>query len=159
MRQIDWDGPLSEEDIVWLRQAGILGMEDKIATHQAKYKADVPEVEVPEDTITQSALDPQGRAKGEPVPSDGAPVNTTPEPGSVQAGDAIESDDDDDYDAWKVAELSAEIDARNEIAEKRDDVTSVVVAGTGKDGAVRKPDLVKALRIWDDENPGVLEED
>jgi hypothetical protein len=160
MRQIDWDQELSEEDISWLRQSGMLDVEGRIERHQAKFGAEVPDGEVPEDTLTTSALDPLGRAKGEPVPSDGAPVNTTPEPGTVHAGDAIDLDDEgaDDYDVWKVRELEAEVEARNKIADEREDVTTVEVVGTGTNGAIRKPDLIKGLRIWDDENPGILSE-
>lgn len=158
MRKINWDQELSEEDITWLLQSGQLGMEDRISAHQARFGG-VVELEHPEDTVTQSALDPSARLRGEPIPVDSAPVNLSPEPGTVQAGDALEGegDDSDDYDNWKLAELRAEVTARNELAAKTPELTEVVVEGTGADGAVRKQDLVKALRIWDDENPGALE--
>jgi hypothetical protein len=159
MRKIDFEKPFSEEDVAWIRQAGFM-TEEMIERHQAQFDAKVPEVEESEDTVTQSALDPQARMRGEFVGSDSAPVNTSPEPG-VQAGDAIvgEPENDDDYDAWKVRELEAEVEARNKIADDREDVTVVEVVGTGTSGAVRKPDLIKALRIWDDENPGVLDDE
>lgn len=155
MRKIDWESSLSDEDIAWLRQAGYT--EEFISRHQEQFGGDVPEIEQDEDTVTQSALDPQARMRGEPVPVDSAPVNLSPEPGSRQAGDAlIEESETDDYDQWKVNELNDEVQARNDIAAEREGVTEVTVEGTGKDGAVRKPDLVKALRVWDQQNPGVL---
>lgn len=157
MRQIDWEHPLSEEDINWLRQSGIPGTEERLAKHQEQFGAEIPDAEVPEDTVTQSALDPGARMRGEFVGAESAPVNVSPEVG-VQAGDAIETEDEgDDYDSWKVGELREEAIARNKIAETEDDVTLVEITGTGKDGAVTKADVIKALRIWDDENPGVLD--
>lgn len=154
MRKIDWEKPLSKEDIAWVRQAGFMS-EEQIQRHQDQFDAEVPEVETTEDTITQSALDPQARLRGTPVAVDSAPVNVTP---SLNA-DAIEPDEEgDDYDQWKVAELKAEVEARNALAEQREDVTAVQIEGTGKDGAVTKSDVVKALRIWDDENPDALKD-
>jgi hypothetical protein len=159
MRKIDFEKPFSEEDVTWLRQSAVLS-EEAIARHQAQFDAKVPKVEETKDTVTQSALDPQARLRGEFVGSESAAINISPDLG-VQAGDAIveESENDDDYDAWKVRELEAEVEARNKLAEDRDDVTMVEVTGTGTGGAVRKPDLIKGLRIWDDENPGVLDEE
>lgn len=157
MRRIDWEGPLSDEDIVWLRQAGILGIEDKIRVHQAQFDAEVPEAEVPDDTVTLSTLDPSARAKGEPVGSESGPLNVSPEPGTVQAGDAFEDLEADDYESWKLPELRNEVTARNELAVKDAAITSVEVVGTGENGAIRKADLVKALRVWDQENPEPVE--
>lgn len=155
MRKIDFEKAFTEEDVAWLRQAGFMS-EEAIERHQAQFDAEVPEDEVPDDTVTQSALDPAARMRGEFVGAESAPVNVTPK--APQAGDAIETEDDgDDYDSWKIAELRDEVTARNKIADDEEDVTVVEVVGTGKDGALTKPDYVKALRIWDDENPGVLD--
>lgn len=155
MRKIDWENPLSEDDILWLRSSGIPGIEERIGNHQAEFGESTPEDETT-DNSTMSALDPNAKARGERVSSDGAPVDTTPDPGSVQAGDASDDEDEgDDYDSWKVAELKEAVTRRNQLAADNEDVTSVHIDGTGKDGAITKADVVKALRIWDDENPGV----
>lgn len=151
MRKIDWDKKLSDEDITWLRQAGFMS-EERIAAHQAQFDAEVPEPETPDDTLTRSALDPSARvADRVGGTGDGAPrLVETPEPGSGDAGtDDIEPDD---YDQWKVGELEAEVKARNELP----DTTEVTVEGTGSNGNVTKPDLVKGLRLWDQENPDAI---
>lgn len=147
MRKIDWEKPLSDEDIAWLRQAGFMS-EERIAAHQAQFDKEVPEPETPEDDLTRSALDPQARV-AEQVPSDGAPVRVVPEQQDPATGDG---DEGDDYDQWKVSELEAEVTARNAMP----DTTEVTVEGTGANGKVTKSDLVKGLRLWDNENPGVL---
>lgn len=153
MRKIDWDNKLSDEDVAWLRQAGFMS-EERIATHQAQFDAEVPPVEVPDDEATRSALDPQARVRERAEGTgDGAPVLVDP----TAAGDADVSEEDpegDDYNQWKVAELEAEVKARNELP----DTSEVTVEGTGKDGAVRKDDLVKGLRLWDRENPDALKD-
>lgn len=148
MRQINWDKPLSEEDVVWLRQSGQPDVEDRIQRHQEKFDADVPEAEVPaEDSVTNSALDPQARI-GEPAATgDGARLVDPTE------GDAP-SDEDDDYDQWSKADLEAEVAARNTLP----DTSEVVIEGTGSNGNITKPDLIKGLRLWDQENPGALED-
>lgn len=147
MRKIDWEKSLSDEDIAWLRQAGFMS-EERLAAHQAQFDKEVPDPEVPEDELTRSALDPQARVADQ-VESDGAPVRVIPE-----NQDPVEDsgEEADDYDQWKKPELEAEVKARNELP----DTTEVTVEGTGKDGAVLKEDLVKGLRLWDNENPGVL---
>lgn len=156
MRKIDFDKPFGEDDVAWLRQAGFLS-EELIERHQARFDAGVPEIEIKPDTVTQSALDPSARGRGEPVPGDSHPVNVTPE--APKAGDAVDDGDEDadDYDSWKIGELRDEVEARNEIAKNREGVTRVEPVGTGKDGAVVKADVIKALRVWDAENPGVLD--
>jgi len=52
-------------------------------------------------------------------------------------------DEDDDYDEWTLAELEEEV-------AKRDPSPEVVA--TGKGGKALKADLIKALRLWDQEN-------
>lgn len=152
-RNIDWTGPLSEDDVLWLRNSGQPGMEERIATHQAQYDAEVPEAETGDDLLTASVLDPTARASV-PVENPAASGATLVDPTKADPQDA---DLTDDYDDWTVAELESEVSDRNEIAGDREDVSEVVVEGTGKNGAVRKPDLIKGLRLWDQEHPGVLE--
>lgn len=155
MRKIDWEKALSDEDIAWLRQAGFMS-EEKIAAHQEQFGGDVPEVETGGDPLTKDALDPETRM-AERVEGTGT---GSPELVDPTATDSEDSDtpEEDDYDSWKVNELEAEVAARNDLAEKRDEVSPVVVEGTGKDGAVRKADLVKGLRLWDQENPDALQD-
>lgn len=154
-RQIDWDAPLSEDDVLWLRNSGQPGMEERIATHQAQYDAEVPEAETGDDLLTASVLDPTARASV-PVENPGASAPTLVDP--TQADPQGDAELADDYDEWTVADLETEVADRNEIAGDREDVSEVVVEGTGKNGAVRKADLIKGLRLWDQEHPGVLEE-
>jgi hypothetical protein len=151
MRKIDWEKPLSPEDIAFLRQAGIPGMMERVEVHQAQFDAEVPEVKVPEDTLTQSALDPQGRVANQVPEFDqlGAPQLVDPTKPSAEP-DVV--DEGDDYDQWKVPELEAEVKARNEL----EGTSEVTVTGTGTNGNITKPDLVKGLRLWDQENPDAL---
>lgn len=140
MRKINWEAPLGEEDLRFLIQAGIPGMEERIAMHQAKFGG--PEVpEVPGDTLTQSALDPAART--------GTPVT----PGVTEVVELPEDDEEeDDYEQWSKADLESEVTARNALAGSGD----VTVEGTGSNGNVTKADLIKGLRLWDQLNPGVL---
>jgi len=148
MRKIDWDKALSNEDIAWLRQAGIMS-EEQIARHQEQHKAEVPEEDIPDDETTKDALS-AARVRERVVTGDG-PVEVDP----TQSGpDAEEVVVEDDYDDWKVKELEDEVVARDGMA----DTTRVVVEPTGANGKVLKQDLIKALRVWDDENPGALKD-
>ncbi len=52
------------------------------------------------------------------------------------------STEDDDYDDWKGAELLAE-------ARKRAEDPELTIAGSGKNGATLKSDVIKWLRQWD----------
>lgn len=155
MRKIDWEKPLSEQDIAWLRQTGIPGIEERIERHQNETGGEVPEVNQTEDTGTRSAFDPTSTRTQ--VVSDGAsaPINVTPSPEDVRTDT---EDEGDDYESWKVAELKEEVAARNKLSDEREDVTPISIEGTGKEGAITKQDVIKALRVWDDENPGVLDE-
>lgn len=152
MRKIDWDKKLSDEDMAFLRQAGIPGMAERVATHQAQFDAEVPEVETPEDTNTRSALDPSARV-ADPVPGldqTGAPQLVDP---TVSDDAEVPEDEDiEDYDQWSKDDLETEVTARNQMP----DTTSVSVTGTGTNGNVLKSDLIKGLRLWDQENPGAL---
>lgn len=153
MRKIDWEKPLSPEDIAFLRQAGIPGKGPEfIQAHQAQFDVEVPEVEVPEDTLTQSALDPQGRVANQVPEFDQLGAPQLVDPTKAPEPDAGVADDGDDYDQWKVPELEAEVKARNEL----EGTSEVTVTGTGTNGNITKPDLVKGLRLWDQENPDAL---
>jgi hypothetical protein len=146
MRKIDWEQALSPEDISWLRTTGQPGMEERIQAHQAQFDAEVPEEEIPEDTVTRSALDPSARSSTPAVTGDG-PLLIDPTAG---AGD--EDEISDDYDKWTAKELEDEVSARDNM----ENTSLVTVTGTGKDGKVLKADMVKGLRLWDQENPGAL---
>jgi hypothetical protein len=145
MRSINWDKALSEEDIAWLHTTGQPGIEERIQRHQDQHKASVPELDVPEDTVSRDALDPTTRAA--------EPVNTGNGPQLVDPTDNEIADiEGDDYENWSKSELETEVTARNDMP----DTGSVTVTGTGKDGAVLKADLVKGLRLWDQEHPDAL---
>lgn len=141
-RKIDWDSPLSEEDVLWLRNSGQPGMEERVQTHQGQWDAEVPEPEMGD-----------GPGEGQPVVSTGdGPVLLLQ--GPVEEPNPEDADDDatDDYDSWKVPELEDEVGVRNGV----EGTSQVSVTGTGKDGAVRKMDLIEGLRAWDRENPNAL---
>lgn len=151
MRKIDWEKPLSDEDIAWLRQAGFMS-EERIAAHQGQFDKEVPEPELSGDEATRSALDAEARAAELSAGTgNGAPVLVNPSNADAQPDQDVEGDD---YDQWKKPELEAEVKARNDLP----DTTQVTVEGTGKDGAVLKEDLVKGLRLWDNENPDALKD-
>lgn len=135
MRKIDWNAALTPEDIAWLRQAGFMS-EEQIAAHQTAHGAQAPGRErIGSDTLTRSATG------NDPVPQ---PENFD-EDESDEDGEPFE----DDYEEWKPADLEKEVGIRNAIEGKSD----VQVTGTGKDGRVLKADLIKGLRLWDQENP------
>lgn len=157
MRKLDFSKPFSEADIAWLRQAGSVLTEEQIALHQEGFGEDVPELEDVEDQVTRSALDPTAR-RVDRVESDGAAQLIDPTKADPQ-GDDESSEEPDDYDTWNKTELENEVTARNVIAGGSDGkVTSVEVVGTGANGSVKKEDLIKGLRLWDQENPGALED-
>jgi hypothetical protein len=76
------------------------------------------------------------------------------DPLAPEGGEGEDEEDELDYTKWPVKELEDEVAARNAMK----DTTKVDVVGTGKDGAVRKADLVKGLRLWDQENPDALKD-
>lgn len=43
MRRIDWETPLSEDDELWLRSTGILGIGDRIARNRERFSGGVVE--------------------------------------------------------------------------------------------------------------------
>lgn len=154
MRKLNWDEPLSDEDFAFIRQSGIPGLMERATRHQERFDAEVPEDEIQEDTLTKSALDARARVADQ-VPEFsqlGAPqmVDFTQQP-EEPSSDVDEADED--YDSWSKDDLAAEVDARNALESRQ---TDVVVTGTGNNGSVLKADLVKGLRLWDQENPGVL---
>jgi|SRR6185295_11768128 len=154
MRKIDWSKALTETDVAWLRQAGFMS-EERIAAHQAEFGSEMPEDETVEDVLTKDALDSSARmadrveGTGAGSPELVTPTEETPDEGEEEP---------DDYESWKVADLEAEVVARNDLADKRGTVSSVVVNGSGKDGKVLKADLIAGLRVWDRENPDALED-
>jgi hypothetical protein len=148
MRQINWDDKLSDEDIAWLRTTGIVGIEDRIARHQEQYDAQVPEDEVPDDEVTQSALDAQSRANTPAETGDG-PVQVDPTQADPQG------EFEDDYDEWTLPSLKSEVKIRNDM----EGTGQVEIVGTGTNGAQTKADIIKGLRLWDAENPEVPTEE
>lgn len=148
-RKIDWESALTEDDILWLRNSGQPGIEERIRMHQEQYGGEVPDPETGDDLLTASALDASARASV-PVEDEGSSGPRRVDPTEA---DPQTEDTEDDYDSWKVSELEDEVAARNEM----EGTSQVTVEGTGKDGAVRKADLVKGLRVWDQENPGALD--
>jgi hypothetical protein len=150
MRKIDWEKALSDEDIAFLRQSGIPDTEGIIERHQAKFDAPVVADEFEPDPVTKSALDPSAIAIGDPVEGIGGGSPKLIDP--TQAEVEVEDVDGDDYETWNKADLESEVDARNALENSGE----VEVVGTGKDGAVLKADLIKGLRLWDQENPNAL---
>lgn len=139
MRPINWDKPLSEEDVAWLRSSGMYGVEERIRANREQFDKQYSEPESADDELTRSALDPTARTADA---ADNAvfPTDPTDHP-------------EDDYDQWKVAELEAEVKARDDM----ENTSNVLVEGTGQHGNVTKPDLIKGLRQWDRENPNALD--
>lgn len=152
MRKLNWEKPFSQEDFAWIAQSGIPGLAERAERHQARLGAEVPESETPNDTLTQSALDPQGRVANQVDGFDqlGAPQLVDPTKPVAEVPE--EDDEGDDYDSWSRPDLDAEVTARNDLP----DTTEVSVVGTGANGGIRKEDLVKGLRLWDQENPTAL---
>lgn len=140
MRAINWDKPLSREDVTWLRSSGMYSVEERIRANGEQFNKEYADAEAGTDEATQSALDPTSRT-GQLADNAVTPVDPTEEPPA-----------DDDYESWKVQELEDEVKARNDLA----DTTEVTVVGTGTNGNTTKPDLIKGLRLWDQENPNAL---
>lgn len=151
MRQIDWTKKLSSEDVQWVRASGMYDVERMLAENAEKFGTDVPEA--PADEATRSAMDAAARS-GEQVTT-GAVTQVDPTQGNDEEP-PVEDLEGDDYDTWNKTDLEAEVTARNALAAKEENVSEVTVEGTGKDGSVLKADLVKGLRLWDQENPDAL---
>ena len=140
MRQIDWDTKLSDEDVAWIRQAGIRfgpngqPVEDAIRDNQGREYVGVEDVD---DPVSRSALDP---AAGAGVPF--AQLSEEDQRAALAARATVPEDEgeDDDYDEWTKAELEAEANKRG-----------LTVEGTGKNGNVLVSDLLTALRNDDRE--------
>jgi hypothetical protein len=153
MRKIDWDKKLSTEDITWLQASGMYDVDRRIAENAEKYGSEVPETDTTDPT--RSALTDGGPA-GTPIETGSGPRQIDPT-NSGSDSDAGGDDEDDDYDEWPKADLEKEVEARNKIAAEREDVSEVTVTGTGSNGNVVKDDLVRGLRLWDQENPNALD--
>jgi len=147
MRKLDLTNKLSDEDITWLRAAGHWS-EEQIATHQAQFDAEVPDPETPDDPATRSALDASSSA-ATPADTGDGPRRVDPTEADPQGAGA-----EDDYETWTKADLENEVSARN----ADPDTTDVEVVGTGSNGNVTKADLIKGLRLWDQDNPEVPED-
>lgn len=152
MRQIDWSKKLSPEDVQWVRASGMYDVERMLAENAEKFGTEVPES--PADEATRSAMDAAARS-GEPMPG-GVVTKVDPSQSGDTEEPPVEDIEGDDYETWTKDDLSNEVDARNALAAKEQSVSEVTVEGTGKDGAVLKADLVKGLRLWDQENPDAL---
>lgn len=139
MRKINWDGPLSREDLAFLSQAGIPGMDEKVRMHQAQFEGAESFPAPPSDSATQVI---GGVVVADPVVEETSDVEETPDA------------PDDDYDDWTKGDLETEIHARNQI----EGAENVEVIGTGANGNVKREDMIKALRVWDQTNPGALED-
>lgn len=126
-----FDQALTDDQKAWLRS---WGQYDLIRANEEEYSGGAQE-EIPtgDDPYTKSALDPDADQR-----------SVMPDPTSDEDEEA------DDYDEWTKAELEAEVAKRNEDPENAD--SQVVVTGTGKGGAILKEDLIKGLRVWDQEN-------
>jgi hypothetical protein len=66
MRPINWDAPLSDDDKAWLRMAGVVGTEDRIAENEALYGAaedvsDNPEDDYDERTVAELKAEASSR--------------------------------------------------------------------------------------------------
>src|SRR5262245_24463164 len=133
MRKIDWSGPLTREDLAFLSQAGIPGMDERVRAHQAQFEDAESFPAPPSDTVTQHI--------GGVVVADPVVEETSDQP-------------DDDYDDLTKGDLETEISARNAIEGSPD----VEVIGTGANGNVTKADMIKGLRVWDQTNPGALDD-
>lgn len=146
MRKINWEGnePLSEEDMRFIVQAGVPGWIERAERHQARFDQPMIDTSGGVDEATRYADDPAART-AEQVPSSGAPVLVTPDAPPPPA------EVEDDYEEWKVADLETEVANRNELP----NTGQVTVVGTGRDGKVLKGDLIKGLRLWDQDNPEV----
>lgn len=127
-----WDGPMSDNDKTWLKtwdQFDLIRQNEEEFSGGATTKD--PESN---DPALKSALDPNATQRA---------VDLNPETPD-------EDDEADDYDDWTVAELETEVAKRNNDPENTD--TPVEVVGTGSKGKVLKEDLIKGLRVWDQEN-------
>jgi hypothetical protein len=151
MRKLNHEKAYSADDIAWIRQAGFANGEDMIRYNSEQFGTKVEDPEIEPDMTLRTVIGAEARRPEDVTPVDpdtSAPREVDP---AEPTGDS-EPVADDDYDSWKRAELESEVVARNEMP----DTTEVSVVGTGKDGNVLVSDLIKGLRLWDQENPGAL---
>lgn len=150
MRKIDHGKLYSEKDVWFIRQAGFPNGEDMIRMNAEEFGGTVTEPETPSDQLTKPVL---GTEAGVVITPEGVDSATS----AARLVVPVEPQPDvelppDDYEQWKVDELDEEVTARNNL----ENTTNVEVVGSGKDGKVLKADLVKGLRLWDQENPKAL---
>lgn len=127
-KKLDYDN-LTDADKDWLRARGwgnrIPG-EEKSDPHASAVVLDA-------DESAESILSKTPNVGTATYPADhGVPVNPVNPEGYTE----------EDYTAWKVTDLEAEVTDRNK---EREDDALIQVEGTGKDGKVLKTDLVSAL--------------
>lgn len=166
MRKMDHTKRYSADDLAWLRMAGSPYFNSLIEANAREFKYDPNTgVDIPEDTTTQgtvgdeAVVQPPAPVVQPPAPVDPATTAARRVDPTEGGSEGVSGEDaDDDYDQWKVAELENEVKARDKLSEDREGVTPVTVVGTGKDGNVTKADLIKGLRLWDAENPDVLDD-
>lgn len=100
MRTIDWDAPLSEDDIAWASQRD---MQDKIQANRDRFSKEVGAEDANDDSKILDAGD------------DDTPAATEVE---------------DDYDSWKVAELREEAGKRDPVVDveglKKDEIIAAL---------------------------------
>lgn len=147
MRKLNFEDKLSEEDIAWIRQAGWPNGEDLIIENAERFGTKIPEPETGENPL-------RGVVGEEAVGNPPQPID--PASGAVRLVDPTAQQEliEDDYDQWKLPELEAEVKARNEMP----DTTDVTIQATGSGGKILKADIVKGLRLWDQENPDALKD-
>ena len=149
MRKLNHDKAYTEDDIEWIRNSGIPFGEEMIVQNAEQHGVKVPDPEVPEDetNILREVVGENAAGQRREIdPQSGAPRLIDP----VTAPEIA-----DDYDTWSKAELEAEVVARNEMP----DTSEVEVTGSGKNGNVLAADLIKGLRLWDQDNPEALKAD
>jgi len=100
MRTIDWDKPLSEEDIAWASQRD---MHDKIQANRDRFSKKAGAVDADDDSKIVDAVGTEAGEDDEPA---------------------------DDYDSWKVAELREEAGKRDPVVDveglKKDEIIAAL---------------------------------
>lgn len=130
-----YERAMTDDEKAWLRT---WGQHDLIRANEEEFSGGAKE-EVPsgDDPTTKSVLNPNADQR--------VVTEVLPDPEEPEAEEEL-----DDYDEWTKAELEAEVAKRNADPENADH--QVEVTGTGRNGSVLKEDLIKGLRVWDQES-------